>query len=187
MYKVSTPPAVEPVSLELMKAHARYEIADTSQDLVLPIKITAARRWIEKYCHIAMINQTITTKLSGWSNGVVLLECTPYASDLVVKYYDVEDTEQTLDPALRDINDYTAPPRVGIYDRPELSDTKAMPITITYVAGFGADADSVPAELREAILILATSSDVNRTIDTDSALGLVGHLIHPYKNEYAKI
>ena len=178
---------MEPVSLDLMKAHARYEALDTSQDTILGIKIAAARSWIERYCQIAMINQTVTMKLSGWSGGEILLECTPYASGLTIKYFDTNDEEQTLSESLRDINDYTAPPKVGIYDLPGLSTKRSSPITVTYVAGFGADVDSVPPELREAILILATSSDVTRTIDAGTALGLVGHLIHTYKNEYAKI
>ena len=54
-----------------------------------------------------------------------------------------------------------------------------------YVSGYGDAADDVPADLVEAVLILASTMDMVR-IDTHMALGMVGHIIHTYKTEYAR-
>jgi len=184
MYTITTPPTSEPISLSLLKAYARYAESDTSQDESLNLSIAAARQWIERYCRIAIMPQTVTMRVRSWGAGVILLECTPYASALTITYKDSEGANQTLPTTEYDIDTYSAPPRINLYSQPSLQTNNSLPITITYVAGYGAD---TPSDLKKAVLILATTMDVNRTLTDDVAFGIVGHYIHAYKNEYAAI
>lgn len=192
MYKVITPPAAEPVTLSELKAQTRYDSDDTSQDTILTTKLIAARSWIEGYLGIAMIHQTIELRYPCFTrSGIMPLEVTPIAGSLVVKYIAHGDTSlTTMDGADYELEDYSSPPTVHIYTIPELNLTKAMPVRMTYQAGYGDSAADVPAPLREAILILASTMEVERTAGTGYnklAPTLVGHLIHQYKNEYARL
>lgn len=189
MYKVITPPAVEPITVNDLKAQARYEIEVSPQDDILLNKVVAARQFIENHCAVAMIDQEIEIKYPCF-NQFLPLEVTPNAGvgSLYVRYIDTDDVEQTLLASDYELLDYTSPNYVKIFldSFPELHAKRSAPVRITYTAGFGASADDVPADLKEAVLIIATRFEAER-INPDKALGLVGHLINHYKNYYGRL
>lgn len=186
MYKVTTEPAVPVITTAEFKAQARYESSDTSQDAVIDRKIAAATKLIERHCHIAMIDQAIETRYPCFDTYLPL-EVVPYQSSLVVQYQDCDDVQQTLASSKYDLDEFSSPQRIKIFDAPAISsETKAMPVVVTYTAGYGENASDVPAPLREAVLIIATHWEAYRT-DPQRALLSVDYLIDPYRQHYARI
>ena len=184
MFKRIVHPTVEPISIEDLKIQARYSLTDTSQDTLFTRKIKAARTWIERYCRIAMISQSVEQKYSFFPSCIPL-ECTSYLDTLVITYKDKNDADQTLASSEYEIvsqGDMTYVYMIGTM--PAIAAKRIYPITVTYNAGFGDAATDVPADLQEAVLILATKMEADR-VDPDAAIGLIGHLIHTYKNQYA--
>lgn len=186
MYKVIEAPTVEPVTLEQLKAQARIEITDTEDDTSLTLRITAAREYIEKHCQIAMLSQTIEQRFPMIFDNMYL-QVTPYQGTPVLKYEDVEDTTQTIPATDYEVNDFVKPNAVRLYaSAPTISLKKALPVSFTYKAGYGDTAAAVPAQLREAVLVLANYMDAERTAPVN-ALEIIGHLIKPFINYYATI
>ncbi len=186
MYKVTVAPATEIITTAELKVQARYESADTSQDTLILNKIKAARQWIEKFCGLAMISQTVEMRLP-YIPKFIHLECQPYLSGLVIQYQDGDDVQQTLSSTEYDIDDFSAPTKIKVFRIPTIScDTKVNPVVITYVAGYGAAVTDVPESLREATLILATKMEAIR-VEPSKALGLIGNLIEPYTQHYARV
>ena len=188
MYKVITAPDVEPISLDEFKAQARYPIGISDpQDGIFNIKIRAARTAIEKLCSIAMITRTLEMGLPSLATRIPL-EVTPVTSkeDITIKYKDQDNQEKTLAPDKYDLDDYTAPPAIVIHEPPAISYSSVNPIKITYKAGYGATPSDVPADLREAVLIIATKMEAQR-INAGNIMGLVGHIIDNYRNHYGRI
>jgi len=170
-----------------LKAQARYEItSDPTLEATLTQKIKAARIWIERYCQIAMLEQTIEIRYPCFPSRLPM-EVTPIRSITHLKYWDANKAEQTVTATDYRLNDWTSTPYLHLLiDVPTVYEKYDDPVNLQYKAGFGTTADDVPDDLKEAVLILATKMEADR-IEPGKALGLVGNLIHTYKNEYARL
>lgn len=158
--RVVTAPAVEPVSLSEAKAHLRLE--ETVDDTYVTALISAARVHAEKMLGRGLVLQTVELTLPGFRTayespvelpGGHLAE----VPQLVVQYLDVDDATQTLGAA----STYTvsqgelAPGLLYLADGaswPDVS-TRADAVQIRYRVGW-ADAASVPAPIKQALLLL---------------------------------
>lgn len=149
----------EPVTVDTLKRHSRLSDASIDYDL-LPLRIQAARQWVEAYTGRVMMTSTWAYTVDWLADGLVplLLPRVPLIDVTSIKTYDAEDVETTVSAANYRVDISTQPGRV-------LLDTSvgywaANPryyggVVVTYRAGYGATEDAVPAIFRHAILLLA--------------------------------
>jgi len=155
--RIKTPPAVEPVTLTEAKLHLRLATtaalaaAYTAEDDLLNALIVAARTWAEDYTHRAFITRTWEATLQSWPTGAILLPWPPFGA---VSLIEIEGDTWDSDEYLVSIEGAIVPldtwPDLSTYE-----DRVADPIVITYTSGFGATAATVPATVRQAILLLS--------------------------------
>ncbi len=142
-------PAEEPVSL--VEAKAFLKVDDVAEDGLIATLIGAARLHVEGVTGRALVAQSWRLVLDDWpEGGVVKLPVTPLmavtgiaAVDANGASHDIELGQFLSEP------DGLIVPRV-VLGMPALQERCG--IEIDYVAGFGADAADVPADLRQAIL-----------------------------------
>jgi|GEM_PF-500862 len=150
----------EPISLTEAKAHLKIEPTETADDDYITDLITAVRIFAEGYQGRTYITATKTFKLESWpSQDYIRIPHPPLQSITHIKYIDSEGTEHTWDSS-----NYVAEPdsedkmpgKVYLaYDKSWPSETlrPGMPITVTFVAGYG-NADQVPKHIKQALLLL---------------------------------
>jgi uncharacterized phiE125 gp8 family phage protein len=85
---VTTPPAIEPVTLAEMKNHLKISSSVTTDDSLISSLIKAAREWCEGFQNRAYIEQSITLKMDAFYD-VLQLPRSPLISVTSVKYLDV--------------------------------------------------------------------------------------------------
>lgn len=160
---VTVPPAIEPVSLEEMKAH--LNLTHDDDDALVAAKVKAARAILERFLGMAFINTTMKAVLDGFPSWLVELPRRPVQSVTGITYRDRSFESQTIEGAsLRAAPlGSEAPTFVGLIDAP-WPQTAEFPgsVEVTFVAGFGASADHVPDAIREAIRLYAAHLYENR-------------------------
>jgi uncharacterized phiE125 gp8 family phage protein len=166
--RLVTAPAVTPIDLAEAKAHCRVYYND--DDSYLTTLIAAAVGLVDAQGMLGrcMINQTWAEYFPN-APGEVRLSMTPFASLTSVKFLDDAGVYQTA--TLANFETY----RSGefVYLRPKEgsewpeADIRKDAYEITYVAGFGATATSVPAGLRHAIKMIVGYWYANRASGGD--------------------
>lgn len=173
---IVTPPTEEPVTLEEAKTQCRVDI-DDDDDLIASL-IVAARQWCEKHDWRAYITQTIDYRCNQWpADDYFELPRPPLQAVNSVKYYDVDNAEYTLDPALYDVDYYNTPGGFYLHYNQNWPATQLRlrnAIKVNYTAGYGA-AEDVPETIKQAMLLLighwyenrenSTVGAVNRSIE----------------------
>ncbi len=188
-YALLTAPATEPVTLAEAKAHARVEVSDDN-DLIEDL-ITGARELVEQETRRALITQTWTLTLDAWPGSprddwwdgtregpITLMETdeveirkAPFLAISSVKTIEEDATQTTWSSD----NYYTATrhgfgrliKRSGIVWPSIVTPVRqAGGILITFTAGYGATAASVPVALRQAIKDIVAHWYENRGDDT---------------------
>ena len=189
--KLVTPPAVEPVSLEVAKQHLRLDFPD--DDTLIPIYITAARQWAEKYTRRAFFNQTWTLNLDhfpffncastlptrsrhdwiyweGYFDGIMIRLPRPTCVSVTrITYVDLTGTTQTLDPSTYSVDITSEPARIIPAQGQFWPYTQAyLPgsVQITFVAGSYGDGEEVnncPQTVVAAVLLMLTNLYENRS------------------------
>ena len=157
-------PAIEPVDLDDARQFARIDQAD--QDALVVSALAVARSYVEQATRRALISQTWDLKLDGFDdpewvrNGVIILPKPPLSSVTSITYVDTAGTTQTWSATEYQVvtyaGDFAQPGRIAEaygYTYPSTR-TQANSVTIRFVAGYGTDADDVPAGLKHAIKLL---------------------------------
>lgn len=155
---VTTPPAVEPVTLTEAKDWARIDIA--TDDTLVTALIKASRQGVETFLRRTLITTTYTltldsfpgsagNRLSGFTGGVgeILLPAPPLQSVTTLKYLDSLGVEQTLTP----VTDYTVDTSSTFVARIVPAPDTDWPDTlnsintviIEYIAGYGLAVDVI--------------------------------------------
>lgn len=158
---VVTPPALEPVSLEEMKA--QLNITSDDDDVLITGKIKAAREFIERQLGQSLIETEYLITLDSFPRGSIEISGGPIVSVESVKYTAVDGTEATLAPADYSVDVASNPARVavGASGWPSLGDGINR-VRVAYLAGYGDAAADVPADLVEAIKMMAAHWYENR-------------------------
>lgn len=191
--RVATAPAMEPVSLEELKAQLRIEPSVTDEDTWLRSLLSAAREFVENDTRRALIStqyylyldqfpywgqldrQSIerTSQAVGvfYGGGIELRRC-PVISVDALTYLDTTGTTQTLDLATKTYADIASEPgrlypAYGVAW--PISRWQANAVRVTFTAGYGSTPDNVPAMAKHAIRLLASHWYWNR-----EAVGKVG-------------
>ena len=161
-WKVTTAPATEVWTLSEVK---NYLKVDTSaDDTLITTLLQSAREVAERYLNQALITQTITEKLDRLSNPTIYLSVSPVIAVSSFQYADSQNTTQTYNALNYIVDTFEKPARLS------LAYGKTWPtlygnindVTITYTAGYGATAASVPMQIRQAILMMIADSYDNR-------------------------
>ncbi|MBO9598636.1 MAG: phage head-tail connector protein [Cohnella sp.] len=130
--KVIAPPAIEPVSLEEVRAQLRIELDDDSYDSILNPLISAAREWCEGYQNRTYITQTLELALDRWPRGnVIELPRPPLQSVMSVTFgSDIWDADAYT------VDDYSIVGRIVAKSWPSGALPDANGIKIRYLAGY---------------------------------------------------
>lgn len=151
--KVSTAPAIEPVTVSELKTHLRLD--GTTYDTMLAGYISACRDAVEKHTGRTLINTVLELYYDEFpsNNGELILIRPPVQSVSSIIYVDEDGVSQTLSSSLYRTDLVSLYPRITpAYDE-SWPDTQAVSnaVKITYTAGYGAAAANVPAALKECI------------------------------------
>jgi uncharacterized phiE125 gp8 family phage protein len=152
--KLNAPPEEEPISLEEAKAHLRVDI-NTDNELIEAL-IAAAREYCETFQGRAYITQTWELWLDAFpAQSWIQLPRPPLqAEELEVKYYDINDHNETFEDYFVDtksepgyivLNTGAAWPSIIL--RP------ANGVCVTFTVGYGA-AEDVPQKVKQAMLLI---------------------------------
>ena len=144
-------PAEEPVSLVETKAFLKVD--DTAEDGLIATLIGAARLHVEGVTGRALLAQSWRVVLDRWPDDrVVKLPVTPFMAVTEITAYDADGAghEVPLGQFLSEPDRLLLPATVA--GMPVLRERQG--IEIDYVAGFGTEPGDVPADIRQALLLL---------------------------------
>jgi uncharacterized phiE125 gp8 family phage protein len=160
-YKVSTPPASEPISLSEAKLYLRVDTS--ADDALIAALITAARESVELYTSRALVTQTVTQKLDCFPSFGFRLAVHPVASITSIVYKDSNGSDQTLSDTVYMLDNYDLPNAVVLKANQMFPTTylEDNAVTVTFVAGEAAA--SVPKAILQAIYLTLTDFYENRT------------------------
>lgn len=164
MYRVTTQPATEPVTLTEAKAHLKVE--HTADDELINMLIQAAREQVELLTGRGLITQTVTEVLDLFPSGgdPIRLSIGQLRSVTSITYTNDAGAQTTLDPSVYVVHAYNDPPLVSLAHSQTWPTPKqqAQVISIVYSVGYGTAAE-VPAALKQAMLLSLTHWYENRT------------------------
>lgn len=167
------PPVSEPLSLETFKLHAnlRDPIGD---DEGAQLYISAARSWLEQYTGRALFEQTWTYTLEAapCAAAAIFLPKAPAISVTSVKSYSVTDVATTFSNANYFVDLVGQPARILLHDGIDWPTGLRLynGVVVEYKAGYGTEPEDVPADLRQAIALLAAHWYQNREGASDRGL-----------------
>lgn len=155
--QIVTAPAALPVTLAEFRAHRRIPAADTSLDSELTLALQGATARAETLTGLRLITQTLLLTLDQFPRRIEL-PVWPVQSVTSVVYDDRDGTEQTFATDLwRVVKSRkpwsVAPAYEAVWPTPRY-DFDA--VRVTFVAGFGDEPDDVPADVRSAIMLIAS-------------------------------
>lgn len=154
-YILAEDAASEPLTLSEVKTHLRLDGSDYD-DILTPL-IKTARQFGEEITGRDFINKTYKCYLDAfptYCDGRILIKKSKLQSITSIKYY-LDDVLTTLDSSIYYITD--SPTYASIYLKnnqsyPVTIDERKQAVEITFVAGYGASASSVPQGLKQAML-----------------------------------
>lgn len=156
-----TGPAVEPLTLAEAKQYCRIDGA--TDDALIGSLITSARERLDGHSGIlgrALNTQTWRLDLPSFQD-TVKLPLPPLQSVSSVKYYDSDDTLQTVASTVYEVivngTSGGCVRRLADQSWPTDLDTDRLePVQITFVAGYGDSWNDVPEPIRLAVAYLVT-------------------------------
>lgn len=185
--KLTTAPAVMPVTLDEAKLHLRVEhIADDT--LITALIATAVERLDGRFGLLrrGIITQTWDMFQRGFPIMRKLeLPMPPLQSVVSVNYYDGSNVQQTFDPANYVVitNEFVGYIKLKLGMSWPLTYERDDAVDVQFICGFGDDGDSCPAPLKAAILL--TIGDLYMNRGDNAAPGAnadaVDRLVSPYR------
>lgn len=151
---VGTAPAVEPISTAEAKDHLRVDIS--ADDDYIDALISTARHYCEQATGRAFVNQTLTGGLTAWPwDDVIMLPYAPLVSVTSIAYVDTSNNSANVTSSVYGVDTkrnqiYLAQDQVW----PSTQLRTYDPITITWVAGYGSTATTIPDIYKHAIKLL---------------------------------
>lgn len=170
-YKITIQPATEPVTLVQAKAQCRVDFND--DDNLITALIKSARELAEHRTGRALITRTGVWSADRFCGDKIAFPVSPVQSISSIKYIDAFGVEQTL------------PDSVYVLDNSgegkhylRLKYGQAWPSTrdqfdafkVTFVAGYSANADDVPAAVKQWMLLAIALWYKNTEAATDGSV-----------------
>ena len=156
-------PALEPLSLAEAKAHLRVD--GTDEDALIGALISTSRLHIEAALSRGLITQSWSLFRDSWPRqGVVELQLAPLQSVDAVRLYAIDGTASAVAASSYLIDALSVPPRLvrtapGAWMRPGRA---VNGIEIAFTVGYGATPETVPRQIRHALLLLVAHWYQNR-------------------------
>lgn len=202
--RVTTPPAVEPLTVEEAKAHLRLLVSD--DDAIVGSYVKAAREWVEEMGSLAPITQTIEmridrfpgqypygfpgqydfvphrTTLTWIDRYAIQIPRTPLVSISSISYVDTNGVTQTMDASLYQVSlgGRNIPGRVTpVYGQTwPIARAQMDAVLITFIAGYGSAPSSVPESVRSLIrLLVAHQYEFREPVVTGTIVNELPHAI----------
>lgn len=169
----TTPPAIEPLTLDQAKDHLRVDQDVNDDDAIIASLIVAAREYAEAYTHRALITQEWQLTLDEFPRAHHYAERMPREFRLPkpklqsvgsITYVDDSDVTQTLDPALYIVDATSVTGRIALVRHAcwPWAWRQANSVTVPFTCGYGDTADDVPAAIKQAMLLSIGSWYENR-------------------------
>lgn len=185
-YKLITAPATEPITLAEAKLYLRVD--DTTEDTLISALIVAARLQVEGRTLRPLISQTWDLILDSSdvnSSNTFYINKAPVTAISSVKYYDQNDTEQTLDVSAYQTSINSNPAKVKIITMPQIYERLGA-MTIRFVAGY-TNAAAVPQDIKQAMYFIIGHLYENRQeVVTGTQVNEMPlsaqYLLEPYRN-----
>lgn len=148
--KISAAPALEPVTVSELKTFLRLDTTD--YDAMLGGYITACREAVEKHTRRTLISTTYELYFDNFPFVIELIR-PPVQSVTSIIYIDDDGVSQTLSSPLYRTDLVSLYPRITPAYGEVWPTTQAISnaVKVTYIAGYGSAAASVPAALKECI------------------------------------
>lgn len=158
---LTTPPSVEPVSLDEARTHLKVDTTD--DDALITSLICAARARAEWHTGRAFVTQRWTLWRDSWPcDGIIEIPLPPLQSVASVTAYALDDSATVLDAATYQIDIASSPARLSLKSPPPINLRRINAVAIAFTAGYGDAGGDVPAPVREAILKMIANFYVNR-------------------------
>lgn len=167
-WKVTTQPAIEPVTVEYLKLFARVD--GDEEDELLANFIRSARIMMEKYLGRALIRQTITLNMDHWPSMSINLPRPPLISITSVNTLDEDDTATEYDSTYYYAITTAEPGQLVIKmgNSPPVNSAREYGgYQVIYLAGYGLGTTSVPQPIRDGITMWATDIYDNRKMSPE--------------------
>lgn len=184
--KLITDAVEEPVTRAEAALFMRY--TGSLQNDVIDSQIKAATRYVQNWCNCQLVNATFDYYTDSFCD-VIKLPNSPLSSVTSVKYLDLDRTEQTL--ATTYYGTDTISPIPNIYRKYNQTWPNTLPeknsVYIRYVAGYGADATSVPEQYKQLIKTIVAEMFEHREGLTEVQLKenpTVSRLLHLCAHNY---
>ena len=156
--RLVTPPAIEPISLTEAKKHLRLAITDadaanyTDEDAKITALITSAREHVETVTRRALITQTWDAVIDEFpATKEISLPYPPLQSVTSISYLNTDGNSATFTDYAADLFGHKIKLNYEC-EWPETRDESV--ITIRFVCGYGLTAATVPASIRQAMLLI---------------------------------
>lgn len=172
--RLITPPAAMPVTIEEARLQCRVLGEDADDTAYLTALITVATDHVEKYTGRAIVEQTWELVADGFADEMMLARG-PVRSIVSVKYFDIDDAEQTLDAATYELDDVSDPQlllKAPGASWPAVAEGRNR-VIVRFTAGY----DAPPPAIRMAILLLIGLWFNNREAATEAELSEMPHAV----------
>lgn len=174
--RVTSAPAVEPVSLAEMKSH--LEVYDTGKDSYIGGLITAARAYCEQIQGRAYITQTLEATFDAFpsSSDPLMLPMPRLQSVTSVKYTPDDGVLTTFSASLYIVDTKSEPGRVVLHIDEEWPDDDLIAtggVVVVYKSGYGDAATAVPSTIIHAIKMLAAAWFEQRPALSEAGLSAI--------------
>jgi len=130
------------------------KVDTTADDTLIDNLVFAATESCQIYTNQYFIKHTVSQYSDNW-DGIYTLYKSPVSAITHIKYYDTDDTEQTLDPSNYILDDVSKPARIGLAvdgTLPSLSD-RINAVHVKYTCGYGTASTDVPDGIKQAVLL----------------------------------
>ena len=163
----STAPVSEPLMLPDLKEWLRVDLDFKDDDLMLTDLITSGRKHFTEITNRAFVNTTYKLRLDKFPGGLlepIRIPIAPLSSVTSVTYLDGDGNSQTWAAAKYDVDIYDYVGSVRPTENESYPATQAViqAVTVEFVAGYGADATSVPHDIVAALKVFIAGLYENR-------------------------
>lgn len=196
MVKVITPATAEPLTVSEVKDFLRVD--SSAEDALIGVLITAARTMCEEYTQQVMMPTTVEqywddfpyssasaprdTRGQWFSDyDIMLLQKSPVQSVSFIKYYDGNGTQQTITSTSYSVDVVSQPARIlPVTSWDGIDPNRLNSVTVRYVVGY-ADAASVPAPLKQAMLLMIGDMYERRQDSIKQLPSASEYLMNPFR------
>jgi len=176
--QLTTPPSLEPVTLEDAKAHLKLDTAD--DDALIERLIAAARARAEWHTGRAFVTQSWMLWSDCWAERVEI-PLPPLQAVTSVTVFAPDGAATAVDPSAYTVDGASQPARIAFHCIAPIALRAINAVAIAFDAGYGATADDVPAPVREAILEIVAELYVHRGDGPEEISLSAQALLAPYR------